>query len=85
MSLLCAKNPWDATWLHYLGSMRGGLLGGRFRARSGRPVINVAGCPKHSGWVTERLMLRAIGALGPADLEPLARPRFHVDHLARHG
>lgn len=79
------ENPSDAVGLQYDGSVPGGLLGTAFRAGAGLPVINVAGCPTHPNWVTETLMLLAMGALTEADLDPLARPRFYADHLVHHG
>ncbi len=78
-------NPSDAAGLQYDGMLEGGVLGTDFRARSGRPVINVAGCPTHPNWVTETLMLLACGGLAVADLDPYRRPRFYADHLVHHG
>ena len=78
-------NPSDAAGLQYEGSLEGGILGPAFRAKSGRPVINVAGCPTHPNWVTETLMLLSMGALDQADLDRYSRPRFYADHLVHHG
>lgn len=78
-------NITDAVGLQYEGAHEGGALGPGFRARSGRPVINVAGCPTHPGWVIETLALLASGGLAEADLDPLRRPRFYADHLVHHG
>lgn len=78
-------NPSDAAGLQYDGALEGGVLGATFRARSGRPVINVAGCPTHPNWVTETLMLLASGALTEADIDSYRRPRFYADHLVHHG
>lgn len=78
-------NPTDACGLHYEGHYPGGALGSEYRARSGLPVINIAGCPTHPNWVTETLLLLAADALNAADLDPLARPRFYADHLVHHG
>ncbi len=78
-------NPSDAVGLHYEGSHPGGLLPPEFRDRAGLPVINVAGCPTHPGWVLETLMLLASGTLGADDLDGYARPRFFADHLVHHG
>jgi hypothetical protein len=50
-------------------AIAGGVLPAEFRAQSGLPVINVAGCPTHPDWVTETLMLLAAGALGPGELD----------------
>ena len=78
-------NPSDACGLHYDGTHPGGLLPAGFRAHAGLPVINVAGCPTHPGWVTETLMLLAAGAMGAGDLDGLQRPRFYADNLVHHG
>lgn len=76
-------NPSDAVGLQYDGGDAGGLLPASWRSRSGQPVINVAGCPTHPGWVTETLMLLASG--GHLALDGYARPRFYADHLVHHG
>ncbi|GAA0309891.1 NADH-quinone oxidoreductase subunit B family protein [Rhodovulum strictum] len=78
-------NPSDAAGLQYEGGHGGGILPPEFRARAGLPVINVAGCPTHPDWVSETLLLLAAGALGPGDLDDLARPRFYAEHLVHHG
>ena len=61
------------------------MLGATFRSGSGLPVINVAGCPTHPGWVTETLTLLALDELGADDLDALGRPRLYADHLVHHG
>jgi len=78
-------NITDACGLQYEGRQRGGALGGGFTARSGLPVINVAGCPTHPNWVTETLMLLAEDAIAADDLDAFQRPRFYADHLVHHG
>jgi len=78
-------NPGDACGLQYDGAVPGGLLGARFRARGGLPVVNVAGCPTHPDWVTETLLLLTRGELAPAALDEFGRPRFYADVLAHHG
>ncbi|BAQ70346.1 NADH ubiquinone oxidoreductase, 20 kDa subunit [Rhodovulum sulfidophilum] len=78
-------NPSDAAGLQYEGAHPGGILPPEFRDPTGLPVINVAGCPTHPDWVTETLMLLAAGAMGPEDLDALARPRFYAEHLVHHG
>jgi len=76
-------NPTDAVGLQYDGARSGGLLGAGWRSGAGQPVINVAGCPTHPGWVTETLLMLAAGdALA---LDGYARPRFYADHLVHHG
>jgi len=49
------------------------------------PVINIAGCPTHPGWVLDTLMALAARALTPHDLDALGRPRFYADQLVHHG
>ena len=78
-------NPTDATGLQFDDEHPGGLLGTGFRSRSGFPVVNVAGCPTHPGWVIETLMALAADLLGPDDLDTLGRPRFYADQLVHHG
>lgn len=78
-------NPTDACGLQYDGDQIGGLLGAAFRSRSGLPVINVAGCPTHPGWVLETLMALAAGMFDGKQMDALGRPRFYADHLVHHG
>lgn len=73
-------NPTDAVGLHYDGAHLGGLFAVDGLAQ---PVINIAGCPTHPGWVTETLMMLAEGQ--PVALDALGRPRFFADHLVHHG
>jgi ferredoxin hydrogenase small subunit len=78
-------NPTEACGLQYEDALKGGLLGAGFRAHGGLPVINIAGCPTHPGWVTDSLMALAAGLLTEADLDSLGRPRFYADQLVHHG
>lgn len=78
-------NATEACGLQYDDSHPGGLLGAGWRARGGLPVVNVAGCPTHPGWVLDTLMALAADALHADDLDPLARPRFYADQLVHHG
>lgn len=78
-------NPSDAVGLVYEGAHPGGVLAPGFRGRSGLPVVNIAGCPTHPGWVTETLMLLAQRKLSEADLDALGRPLFYAQHLVHHG
>ncbi|MEY2891783.1 MAG: hypothetical protein RJA98_1691 [Pseudomonadota bacterium] len=78
-------NATEACGLQYDDDRPGGLLGAAFRAGSGLPVINVAGCPTHPGWVTDTLMALAADELHAADLDAFARPRFYADQLVHHG
>jgi ferredoxin hydrogenase small subunit len=79
------ENPTDACGLQFEDDRRGGLLGADFVSRSGLPVINVAGCPTHPGWVTDTLMALAAGLFSHDDLDVLGRPRFYADQLVHHG
>lgn len=79
------NNPTDACGLQYDGERRGGLLGSDYRSLKGLPVINVAGCPTHPGWVSETLMALAAGLFTEQDLDALGRPRFYADQLVHHG
>ncbi|QCC05642.1 HupU protein (plasmid) [Cupriavidus necator H16] len=78
-------NPTDACGLQYEGDQPGGLLGLNYRSRAGLPVINVAGCPTHPGWVTDALALLSARLLTASDLDTLGRPRFYADQLVHHG
>jgi Ni,Fe-hydrogenase I small subunit len=78
-------NPSEACGLQYEDSERGGLLGEGFRSASGFPVINIAGCPTHPGWVTDTLQQLALGQLAVDDLDEFGRPRSYADHLVHHG
>ncbi len=71
--------------LQYESDVKGGLLGEGFASGAGLPVINVAGCAPHPGWVVETLMALALGELTAQGLDQLGRPRFYADHLAHHG
>ena len=78
-------NVTEACGLQYEDDRPGGLLGAHFRSGTGLPVINVAGCPTHPGWVLDTLMALAAGGLGADDLDTLGRPRFYADQLVHHG
>ena len=78
-------NATEACGLQYEDDRPGGLLGAEFIARGGVAVINIAGCPTHPDWVTETLMMLAVGQFGTDDLDPLRRPRLYADQLVHHG
>jgi Ni,Fe-hydrogenase I small subunit len=84
-------NPTEACGLQFDDDRVGGLLGEAFHssgcatAHASWPVINIAGCPTHPGWVLDTLMALALDALTPADLDALGRPRFYADQLVHHG
>lgn len=78
-------NPTDACGLQYEDDRHGGLLGPGFRSKQGLPVVNVAGCPTHPGWVMDTLMALAAGELQAESLDALGRPRLYADQLVHHG
>lgn len=78
-------NPSEACGLQYEDGERGGLLGEGFRSAAGFPVINIAGCPTHPGWVTDTLQQLALGSFSVGDLDEFGRPRSYADHLVHHG
>jgi NiFe hydrogenase small subunit HydA len=79
------NNPTDACGLQFEDDEPGGLLGADWRSRGDLPVINVAGCPTHPGWVVDTLVALAMGGLKGEDLDRLGRPRFYADQLVHHG
>jgi NiFe hydrogenase small subunit HydA len=78
-------NPAGAVGLQFDGEHPGGLLGANFRAGDGLPVVNVAGCPTHPGWVLDTLLALALGRFAAPNLDPFNRPRLYADHLVHHG
>ncbi|NPV20653.1 HupU protein [Bradyrhizobium aeschynomenes] len=78
-------NPTDAVGLQFESSDIGGALGAGFRSRRGLPVINVAGCAPHPGWIMESLLALASGDLTAGGLDAVGRPTFIANHLAHHG
>lgn len=78
-------NPTDAVGLQFEGTDRGGALGPGFRSKANLPVINVAGCAPHPGWIMETLLALTMGALSADDLDVYGRPKFVANHLAHHG
>lgn len=78
-------NVVEACGLQYEGALQGGLLGQGWLSEGGLPVINIAGCPVHPGWVTDTLALLAAGELNPGELDEFRRPRLYTNHLVHHG
>ena len=78
-------NATDACGLQFEGQEKGGILGADWQSPAGLPVVNVAGCPTHPGWVLDSLMALALGQLQAKDLDALQRPRFYSDQLVHHG
>ncbi len=62
----------QATGLQFLKKEAGGLLGKDFRARSGLPVVNLAGCPCHAEVVAGTLSALVAGQ--PLELDEFNRP-----------
>ena len=79
------SNPGEACGLQFDAERPGGLLGPDFRGRRGLPVINIAGCPTHPGWVLDTLLALAMDGLGGDDLDAYGRPRLYSDQLVHHG
>ncbi len=78
-------NHVEACGLAYDGTEPGGLLGQGFRARSGLPVVNIAGCPIHPDWLTETLHQIAAGRFDRSQLDEWERPVSYTNHLVHHG
>lgn len=81
------SNPTEACGLHYDGDAFGGWLGENFRSIAGWPVVNIAGCAPHPGWLVETLADLALtdDIASRAVLDAYGRPRAFADHLAHHG
>lgn len=78
-------NHVEATGLSFDGNRPGGFLGRNFRSGSGLPVINIAGCPIHPGWLTETLHQIASGRFSEADMDEWSRPLSYTRYLVHHG
>lgn len=78
-------NPLEACGLQYDEKTPGGLLGADFRSAGGLPVVNVAGCPTHPGWVVDTLEKLALDGLTVADLDDFGRPLLYAGELVHHG
>ena len=85
LSAATPGNPLEACGLQYEGNGKGGLLGREFRSSAGLPVINIAGCPTHPGWIVDTLETLAQGSLVEDELDELGRPRLYADQLVHHG
>lgn len=82
---VAAPDPGEGVGLQFAGSDRGGALGAGHRGGAGLPVVAVAGCAPHPGWIVETLIALSTGDLGAGDLDGFGRPKFFADHLAHHG
>ncbi|MCE1240761.1 MAG: HupU protein [Azonexaceae bacterium] len=78
-------NPLEACGLQYDVEEPGGLLGAAFRAGDGLPVVNLAGCPTHPGWIVDTLEKLACDGLTAADLDEFGRPLLYAEQLVHHG
>ena len=78
-------NPLEACGLQYDGDEPGGLLGEAFVAAGGLPVVNVAGCPAHPGWIVDTLQKLALDGLTAGDLDECGRPLLYAEELVHHG
>ena len=78
-------NHVEARGLSYDGRKSGGLLGGEFRSSAGLPVVNIAGCPIHPGWLCETLHQIAAGQFDQDSMDEWARPLSYTMNLVHHG
>jgi ferredoxin hydrogenase small subunit len=78
-------NPLEACGLQYDTDVPGGLLGKAFRSTAGLPVVNIAGCPTHPGWVVDTLEKLAFDGLTADDLDEVGRPLLFAEQLVHHG
>ena len=78
-------NPLEACGLQYDNDEAGGLLGADFRSAAGLPVVNIAGCPAHPGWVVDTLEKLALEGLTASDLDDFRRPLLYAEQLVHHG
>ena len=85
LSAASPDNLLEACGLQYDSDQPGGLLGSDFRSGAGLPVVNVAGCPVHPGWVVDSLEKLALEGLAESDLDGLQRPLLYADQLVHHG
>ena len=63
----------------------GGLLGPGFRSSGGLPVVNLAGCPTHPGWIVDTLEKLAFDGLTVDALDEVGRPLLYAEQLVHHG
>lgn len=78
-------NPLEACGLQYENDEAGGLLGADYRSAAGLPVVNIAGCPVHPGWVVDTLEKLALEGLQATDVDGFRRPLLYADQLVHHG
>jgi len=73
----------EATGMQFSKWMKGGFLGENFAARSGAPVINLAGCPAHHEVTLG--VLSAVAAGRPLELDQYQRPLSWYGMLVHQG
>jgi ferredoxin hydrogenase small subunit len=77
-------NPLEACGLQYDAEEPGGLLGEEFRSGCGLPVVNIAGCPIHPGWLVDTLEKAALEGVTATDLDGFGRPLLYAEQLVHH-
>ncbi len=82
---MSGNNPGEAIGLQYEGAQAGGLLNKDWLSPANLPVVNIAGCPTHPGWVINTLAQLAMSEFTVDDMDDLKRPRSYTDHLVHHG
>lgn len=73
----------EATGLQYAKSKRGGFLGEKFTAKSGLPVINLAGCPCHHDVIQGAISAIISGVT--LELDKFQRPREWYSTMVHQG
>ena len=84
-SVTTPGNPLEACGLQFEEDEKGGLLGEAFVSAGGLPVVNIAGCPVHPGWVVDTLEKLALEGLLASDLDAFGRPQLFAEQLVHHG
>ena len=77
------SNPTDSIGLQFDRDKQGGLLAWDRRAKSGTPVINVAGCPAHPETIVRTLAMLARDL--PMELDGLNRPAVFFSSMVHQG
>ena len=77
------SNPTDSSGLQFERDKQGGLLAWDWRAKSGTPVINVAGCPAHPETIVRTLAMLARDL--PMELDGLNRPAVFFSSMVHQG
>jgi uptake hydrogenase small subunit len=78
-----SPNPGDCIGLQFDRARPGGLMPTDWRARSGTPVINIAGCPAHPHAMTQTLATLAEDM--PLRLDELNRPSAFFSTMVHQG